>query len=155
MKQGKECGLHTSLTPTPFQTSKITDKNKAIQSAATAQFTTTDPSQLLDLRKPTIFSDAILAILRAPAPLVNGRLLIDEDFLRSGGHPDGGVTDFDKYSVAAPRDAGVGHREKGESGGGGRRQPRRIMPLEFPDLSVREQDDEGKRYDSAKARAKL
>lgn len=154
---GKECelpGMHSinhSFTPTNSKP-PTTDKSQAIQSAATAQFTTTDPSQLLDLRKPTIFSDAILAILRAPAPLVNGRLLIDEDFLRLGGHPDGGVTDFDKYSVVVSPDDGVGGKK---GGGGGGRQPRRIMPLELPDLSVREQDDEGKRYDSAKARAKL
>jgi hypothetical protein len=33
--------------------------------------------------------------------------------------------------------------------------PRRIMPAEFPDLSVAEQDDEGKRVDSTALRAKL
>jgi hypothetical protein len=32
-------------------------------------------------------------------------------------------------------------------------RPRRIMPAEFPDLRVREQDDEGKRVDSTKLRA--
>jgi hypothetical protein len=32
--------------------------------------------------------------------------------------------------------------------------PRRIMPRVLPDLSVEEQDDEGKRYDSA-AKPKL
>jgi hypothetical protein len=44
------------------------------------------------------------------------------------------VTDFSKYSVVP-----------GTS-------PRRIMPAEFPDLSVKEQDDEGKRMDSTKLR---
>ncbi|PSR94415.1 hypothetical protein BD289DRAFT_459310 [Coniella lustricola] len=117
----------------------------AIQSAATSQFTSRDPSQLLDLRKPTIFSDAILAILGAPASLVNGRTLIDEDFLRSRGL----VRDFDGYSVVPRRASG---REKE---GKAAQPPRRIMPLEFPDLTVREQDDEGSRIDSSKAMAKL
>ncbi|KAF3770164.1 hypothetical protein M406DRAFT_59249 [Cryphonectria parasitica EP155] len=102
----------------------------SIQSAATQQVTRTNPAETSDLRKPTIFSDAILAILRAPAPVVNGQLLLDEDFLRAHC----GVTDFSRYSVVP-----------GAS-------PRRIMPAELPDLSVREQDDEGRRYDSAAAR---
>lgn len=103
---------------------------KAIQSAATEHLGRTDASELKDLRKPTIFSDAILAILRAPASAVNGELLLDEDFLRLHS----GVTDFSEYALVP-----------GSS-------PRRIMPLELPDLKVREQDDEGRRYDSAKAR---
>ncbi|KAJ4423975.1 hypothetical protein N0V82_001404 [Gnomoniopsis sp. IMI 355080] len=102
----------------------------AIQSAATEQFSRNNASERSDLRKPTIFSDAILAILGAPAALVNGQLLLDEDFLRHHS----GVTDFSQYSLVP-----------GTS-------PRRIMPVELPDLSVREQDDEGRRYDSAKAR---
>jgi hypothetical protein len=80
------------------------------------------------LRKPKIFSDAILAILRAPTSTVNGRLLLDEDFLRSHA----GITDFSKYSVIE----GV--------------VPRRMMPAQIPDLDVAEQDDEGMRIDSAK-----
>lgn len=44
------------------------------------------------------------------------------------------MTDFSKYSVVP-----------GSS-------PPRIMPAVLPDLSVEEQDDEGKRYDSAKSR---
>jgi len=83
-----------------------------------------------DLRKPTIFSDCILAMLRAPASVVNGQLELDEDFLRSHA----GVTDFSKYSVVP-----------GSS-------PRRIMPAELPDLTVKEQDDEGRRVDSAKGK---
>jgi hypothetical protein len=60
--------------------------------------------------------------------VVNGELLLDEDFLREHA----GVTNFDKYSVVS-----------GES-------PRRIMPAKLPDLTVAEQADEGKRYDSTK-----
>ena len=79
---------------------------------------------------PTIYSDAILAMLRAPPSVVNGLLALDEDFLREHA----GVTDFSKYSVV-----------KGAT-------PRRIMPLRFPDLRVAEHDDEGKRTDSTKLR---
>ncbi|KAL6859595.1 NAD(P)-binding protein [Trichoderma novae-zelandiae] len=104
----------------------------AIESAATEQFTKLNPSEQADLRKPTIFSDAILAILRAPAGKVNGALLLDEDFLRD----ECGVTDFGKYSVVPGA------------------TPRRIMPARLPDLTVAEQDDEGKRVDSA-AKSKL
>ncbi|KAL7809940.1 NAD(P)-binding protein [Trichoderma gracile] len=99
----------------------------AIESAATERFTTLNPSEAADLRKPTIFSDAILAILRSPAARVNGQLLLDEDFLRD----ECGVTDFGKYSVVPGA------------------TPRRIMPARLPDLTVAEQDDEGKRVDSA------
>jgi hypothetical protein len=85
---------------------------------------------LKDLRKPTIYTDAILAMLRAPTKRVNGRLELDEDFLR-----DTGVTDFSKYSLV---DGAV---------------PRRIMPAKLPDLTVAEQEDEGRRTDSTKLRA--
>jgi hypothetical protein len=74
---------------------------------------------LRDLRKASIYSDAILAILRSPAESVNGQLLLDEDFLR------------DLVPGA---------------------NPRRAMPAHFPDLSVAEQDDEGRRVDSTKLR---
>jgi hypothetical protein len=67
-------------------------------------------------------------MLRAPTSVVNGLLAVDEDFLRD--HE--GITDFSKYSVL---EGAV---------------PRRIMPAKFPDLRVAEQDDEGKRIDSAK-----
>jgi hypothetical protein len=40
--------------------------------------TKTDPASKRDLRKPTIYSDAILAMLRAPAKTVNGLLELDE-----------------------------------------------------------------------------
>ncbi|KAF4875490.1 Hydroxysteroid dehydrogenase-like protein 2 [Colletotrichum siamense] len=102
----------------------------AIESAATQKFQASNPDEAKDLRKPTIFSDAVLAIVRAPAGVVNGELVLDEDFLRD----QGGVTDFSKYALVP-----------GSS-------PRRIMPAELPDLTVKEQDDEGKRYSSAKAK---
>ncbi|WYZ40593.1 hypothetical protein EsH8_IV_000934 [Colletotrichum jinshuiense] len=102
----------------------------AIESAATQKFQSANPDESKDLRKPTIFSDAVLAILRAPASKVNGELVLDEDFLRDHAH----VTDFSKYALVPGS------------------EPRRIMPAELPDLTVKEQDDEGKRYDSAKAK---
>ncbi|KAK7418824.1 hypothetical protein QQX98_003686 [Neonectria punicea] len=105
----------------------------AIESAATERFTAANPDELNDLRKGTIFSDAILAILKAPPSVVNGELLLDEDFLRDHA----GVTDFSKYSVVP-----------GTS-------PCRMLPLKLPDLTVAEQDDQGKRYDSSKDKAKL
>jgi len=98
----------------------------AIQSAATEKL---DPGQASDLRKPNIYSDAILAMLRAPASQINGNLELDEDFLRKTG-----ISDFDKYSVIPGSN------------------PRRIMPAKFPDLTVEEQDDEGRRVDSTKLR---
>lgn len=114
----------------------------AIQSGATER------ADKRDLRKPvwplyfspfphicadlqqTIFSDAVLAMLSAPTQLVNGLIDTDEDFLRSHA----GVSDFSKYSLVPGS------------------KPRRIMPLEFPDLTVAEQDDEGERADSAELR---
>lgn len=92
-----------------------------------------NPKEAEDLRKATIFSDAILAMLRAPASTINGRLELDEDYLRN----DVGITDFSKYSIVP-----------GAS-------PRRIMPARLPDLTVAEQDDEGKRMNSAAVGAKL
>jgi len=106
----------------------------SIKSAATKRTEEADPSSKQDLRTPAIFSDAILAMLRAPISTVNGLLDLDEDFLREHA----GVTDFSKYNVVP----GV--------------VPRRIMPEKFPDLRVEEQDDEGRRVDSTKlGRAKL
>ncbi|KAK0711037.1 hypothetical protein B0H67DRAFT_494023 [Lasiosphaeris hirsuta] len=103
----------------------------SIESAATEPFSRKDPTFANDLRKSTIFSDAILAMLSAPAPEVNGQLELDEDFLRRHA----GITDFSKYSVVP-----------GSS-------PRRIMPAELPDLTVKEQDDEGIRHDSTKEKS--
>lgn len=73
-------------------------------------------------------------MLNAPTSTVNGLLDLDEDFLRK--HL--GMEDFSKYSVV-----------EGSS-------PRRIMPVQFPDLRVAEHDDEGKQVDSTELRkAKL
>lgn len=86
-----------------------------------------------DTLQQTIFSDAVLAMLRAPHKIVNGLLDTDEDFLREKC----GVSDFSKYSVIPGS------------------TPRRIMPDKFPVLEVAEQDDEGQRMDSTKVRAKI
>ena len=98
---------------------------KAIESAATQN----PQTNRAELRKATIFSDAVLAILRSPTEDVNGRCVLDEDFLRSQG-----ITDFGRYSLVSGS------------------APRRIMPQEFPDLSVKEQNDEGRRMDSTTLR---
>ncbi|KAJ5531344.1 hypothetical protein N7527_004737 [Penicillium freii] len=105
----------------------------SIESAATEHNKGSDASYKKDLRKPTIFSDAILAMLRAPHQVVNGLLDTDEDFLRKKC----GVSDFSKYSVIPGS------------------TPRRIMPADFPVLEVAKQDDEGQRMDSTKVRAKI
>ncbi|KAJ5306714.1 hypothetical protein PENANT_c003G10834 [Penicillium antarcticum] len=105
----------------------------SIESAATEHNKSADQSYKKDLRKPAIFSDAILAMLRAPHSVVNGLLDTDEDFLREKC----GVLDFSKYSVIPGS------------------TPRRIMPTKFPTLEVAEQDDEGQRMDSTKLRAKI
>ncbi|KAF7556751.1 hypothetical protein G7046_g6221 [Stylonectria norvegica] len=115
-REGREGMAITSLWPAV-----------AIESAATEPFTQKNPSEANDLRRATIFSDAILAILRAPPSAVNGELLLDEDFLREHC----GVADFSKYSVVP-----------GSS-------PRRMLPEKLPDLTVAEQADEGKRYNSS------
>jgi hypothetical protein len=86
-----------------------------------------------DQNTQTIFSDAILAMLNAPAESVNGLLDLDEDFLRYRC----GVSDFSKYSVVPGA------------------TPRRIMPVKLPVLEVAEQDDEGQRLDSTKLRSKI
>lgn len=96
----------------------------AIQSAATRR------EDARDLRTANVFSDAVLQILKAAPQHVNGRCLVDEDFLRETG-----VTEFARYSVVPGS------------------VPRRMMPARFPDLSVAEQEDEGKRMDSTVLRA--
>lgn len=116
-REGKSHMAITSLWPAT-----------AIQSAAT-QGVGCDA----DLRTPSVFSHAVLAVVRAPAALVNGELLLDEDFLRTRG-----VCDFGPYSLVPGT------------------QPRRIMPAHFPDLRVAEHDDDGNRLDSVDLRkAKL
>ena len=94
----------------------------AIESAATESHR----GDKSDLRKPTIFSDAILAMLESPPGGVTGQCFLEADFLRD--HEK--IEDFGKYSCVP-----------GTS-------PRRIMPTSFPDLRVAEQDDEGSRVDS-------
>lgn len=69
-------------------------------------------------------------MLSAPTELVSGLIETDEDFLRSYA----GVSDFSKYSLVQGS------------------VPRRIMPVEFPDLTVAEQDDEGDKRDSVQLR---
>ncbi|KIV89782.1 hypothetical protein PV10_07160 [Exophiala mesophila] len=118
VRQGRKDMAITSIWPAA-----------SIESAATYGAVSTDQELLKDLRKATIYSDAILAMLQSPAEEVNGLLDLDEDFLRKKG-----VTDFSKYNVVP-----------GAS-------PRRIMPAVFPDLTVAEQDDEGRRVDSVKLR---
>lgn len=96
----------------------------AIQSAATNG---EDPREL---RKATIYSDAILAMLRAPTAVVNGLLALDENFLRE--HAGYGDADIEKYTLVEGS------------------KPRRTMPAVLPDLTVAEQDDEGNKKVSAK-----
>ncbi|EUC34753.1 hypothetical protein COCCADRAFT_92756 [Bipolaris zeicola 26-R-13] len=115
-REGKKDMVVTSIWPAT-----------AIQSAATQNLAR---EQASELRTPSIFSDAVREIIKAPVEQVNGRLLLDEDFLRERG-----VEEFEGYSVVP------GSR------------PRRIMPEEFPDLRVKEQDDEGRRMDSTVLRA--
>jgi len=119
-REGKKDMAITSIWPA-----------SAIESAATEQFSKNDPSHKRDLRKATIYSDAIIAMINAPTSQVNGLLETDEDYLREYC----GVTDFSKYSVIPGT------------------TPRRIMPAKFPDLTVAEQDDEGQRNDSTLLRA--
>ena len=97
----------------------------AVESAATNRVERTGEEKK-DLRKATVFSDAVLAMLRAPTETVNGLLDTDEDFLRRNNN----FSDFDHYSIV--RGA----------------KPRRMMPKKFPDLSVEEQADEGRRVNS-------
>lgn len=97
-----------------------------IQSAAT---TRARPEQL---RHATIFGDAIVEILKQRKELVNGKLLLDEDFLREQcGYTHARIAE---YSLVPGT------------------QPRRIMPAVSPNLTVAEQDDEGDKIDSAKER---
>ncbi|RJE21006.1 Short chain dehydrogenase [Aspergillus sclerotialis] len=119
VRQGREDMAITSIWPAA-----------SIESAATEMTFSNNDRMKKDLRKPTIFSDAIISMLKAPAETVNGLLETDEDFLRKYC----GVTDFSRYSLVPGT------------------TPRRIMPAEFPVLEVVEQDDEGTRIDSTKLR---
>jgi NAD(P)-dependent dehydrogenase (short-subunit alcohol dehydrogenase family) len=106
----------------------------AIVSAAT-EFTR--PGSKVELRKPDIFADAILAICReGDVNKFSGKAWLDEDYLRELK----GVKDFDGYAFTK----GV--------------KVRRIMPAKLPSLEVEEEDDEGDRMNSVqlrKERAKL
>ncbi|KAK6004205.1 hypothetical protein QM012_009055 [Aureobasidium pullulans] len=104
----------------------------AIESAATQEAVSADMDRRSDLRRANVFSDAILAMLGQPTAEVSGLLTTDEDFLREVK----GVTDFGEYSLVPGS------------------IPRRIMPKNFPDLTVEEQDDEGVRTDSTMLRAR-
>ncbi|KAK0100377.1 hypothetical protein ONS95_008331 [Cadophora gregata] len=119
VREGKKDMAITSIWPVP-----------SIQSGATGQITSVDPNVINDPRRATIYSDAILAMLKAPADQVNGLLELDEDYLRRYC----GVQDFSKYSVV---------------NGAVRR---RVIPAKFPVLEIAEQDDEGRRTDSLKLR---
>ena len=68
------------------------------------------------LRKPDIFADAVVEILQSAPSTVNGKCLLDEDFLRSRGYKD-----FERYRC----DPQV--------------EPPRMMPMAFPDLRVKEE----------------
>ncbi|KAL2041503.1 hypothetical protein N7G274_005885 [Stereocaulon virgatum] len=100
-----------------------------IESAATVTAVAGEEGKR-ELRKATVFSDAVLAVIRAPVERVNGLLEIDEDFLRR----EEGVSEFGRYSVVEGA------------------EPRRIMPRVLPRLEVEEQDDEGVRVDSNELR---
>lgn len=113
-RQGRKDMAITSIWPA-----------SSIESAATEGAVKTDQELKKDLRKPTIYSDAMLAMVNSPAEEVNGLIDLDEDFLRKKG-----VTDFEKYNVVPGA------------------KPRRIMPAKLPDLTVPEEDDEGRRVDS-------
>ena len=95
------------------------------------------PGSKVDLRKPEIFADAILAILQErKTGRVNGKAWLDEDYLRELK----GTRDFDGYAVTPGT------------------KVRRIMPRNLPSLEVEEEDDEGDRTNNLllrKERAKL
>lgn len=133
-RQGRKDMAITSIWPAAAIESAATKKNKANEKELRkAVRSTLNPFHVLsmwaDQRQKTIFSDCVLAMLRAPAEQVNGLLELDEDFLRATG-----VTDFSHYALVPGA------------------QPRRIMPQELPDLTVAEQDDEGNRMDSNELR---
>ncbi|RAL16935.1 short chain dehydrogenase family protein [Aspergillus homomorphus CBS 101889] len=119
VREGKTEMAITSVWPAAAIQSAATEMNPAANDASRSK---------ADLRKPTIFSDAILGILNTPPHIVNGMLALDEDFLRDYC----GVTDFSGYAVVPGTN------------------PRRMMPKTLPVLEVEEQDDEGVRMDSAK-----
>lgn len=101
----------------------------SIESAATERAVRADQDVRKDLRTAEISGDATLEILRAEVGEVNGRLLLDEDWLRERGWGD---AEIGRYSLVEGA------------------RPRRIMPRVLPSLEVEEQGDEGRRMDSSK-----
>ncbi|KAI8851185.1 hypothetical protein BC829DRAFT_431409 [Chytridium lagenaria] len=81
------------------------------------------------LRKPEIFADATLHILKDDAKRVNGQTFVDEDYLRHFQ----GVKDFTKYRLS--------HLTKILEDPD--KEPPRMLPKEFPSLLVAEQEDRG------------
>ncbi|XP_069113748.1 hydroxysteroid dehydrogenase-like protein 2 [Argopecten irradians] len=69
------------------------------------------------MRTPDIFADAVVKIAEDPTERLNGKALIDEDYLRTTG-----MTDFTVYRC-----------DKGH-------EPPRMMPKSFPSLLVEEED---------------
>ncbi|ESO86497.1 hypothetical protein LOTGIDRAFT_220526 [Lottia gigantea] len=103
-KELKDTGISiTSLWPATGIKSHVTDVNHIEQKL---------------LRKATIVADACLRIAQERSGKLNGKCLIDEDFLRSEG-----VTDFTQYRCDP------------------RFEPPRMMPAEFPSLKVKEEGD--------------
>jgi len=89
------------------------------------------PGSSVDLRKPEILADAILAILQSPdVSKWNGKAWLDEDYLRELK----GVYEFGGYAVIPGKEV------------------RRIMPRRLPVLEVEEEDDEGERMNSIQLR---
>ncbi|KAK3581193.1 hypothetical protein CHS0354_024727 [Potamilus streckersoni] len=93
----------TSLWPTTAIKSHVTDVNNI-------------PDRVL--RKPEIFADAVLKIVEEKTDKLNGKCLLDEDYLRSEG-----MTDFTKYRCDPDH------------------EPPRMMPRVLPDLTVSEEDE--------------
>ncbi|GFO16327.1 hydroxysteroid dehydrogenase-like protein 2 [Plakobranchus ocellatus] len=71
------------------------------------------------MRKATIFADACLEIAQEESEILNGKALIDEDYLKTKG-----MTDFSKYRVDPEE------------------EPNRMMPRNFPNLVVKEELDD-------------
>ncbi|XP_005104217.1 hydroxysteroid dehydrogenase-like protein 2 [Aplysia californica] len=69
-------------------------------------------------RKATVFADACLGIAEEKSEKLNGKALLDEDYLRSEG-----VSDFTKYRADPDK------------------EPPRMMPKELPSLLVAEEND--------------
>ncbi|BFZ19475.1 hypothetical protein BsWGS_22514 [Bradybaena similaris] len=82
-----------------------------------SQVTAVQDIPLSHMRKSTIFADACLGIAEEKTEKLNGKALIDEDYLRSEG-----VTDFIKYRCDPDH------------------EPNRMMPKKFPSLLVEEED---------------